>query len=154
LSSILSVTLFSWRQWKRPSWDFPLNGFTRRPDESLHIGDNIVITVLGVKGNQVLLCITAPKDVTVDREEVHQRKLAERALTPKSGPQASQPRAAASPSPSDPEDKRASRLSSEHACRAFHSPSCLEPVEKTVAGFSTESAGIIDRPGVLAAPYR
>ncbi len=50
---------------------------TRRPDESLHIGDNIVITVLGIKGAQVRLDITAPRDVTIDREEVHARKQCE-----------------------------------------------------------------------------
>jgi carbon storage regulator len=47
---------------------------TRRPDESLHIGDNIVITVLGIKGHQVRIGITAPKDVVIDREEVRARK--------------------------------------------------------------------------------
>jgi carbon storage regulator len=55
---------------------------SRRPNESLHIGDNIVITVLGIKGNQVRLGITAPKTVVIDREEVHQRKQRERSPTP------------------------------------------------------------------------
>jgi carbon storage regulator len=50
---------------------------SRRIDESLVIGHNITVTVLGVKGNQVRLGITAPKNVVVDRAEVHDRKLAE-----------------------------------------------------------------------------
>jgi carbon storage regulator len=50
---------------------------SRRPGESLYIGPNIVLTVLGIKGNQVRLGVKAPKDVVVDRQEVHQRKLLE-----------------------------------------------------------------------------
>jgi carbon storage regulator len=50
---------------------------SRRPNESLHVGDNVVVTVLGIKGNQVRLGITAPRNVVVDREEVHHRKQAE-----------------------------------------------------------------------------
>lgn len=50
---------------------------SRRPNEALFIGDNIVVTVLGIKGQQVRLGITAPRVVVVDRAEVHQRKLAE-----------------------------------------------------------------------------
>ena len=46
---------------------------TRRVGEVLHIGDNITITVLGVKGNQVRVGITAPKDVPVHREEIYRR---------------------------------------------------------------------------------
>jgi carbon storage regulator len=49
----------------------------RRPNESLVIDNNITLTVLAIKGNQVRLGITAPRDVVIDREEVHQRKLAE-----------------------------------------------------------------------------
>jgi carbon storage regulator len=41
------------------------------------IGDNVTVTILGIKGNQVRLGIEAPRDVVVDREEVHQRKQAE-----------------------------------------------------------------------------
>jgi carbon storage regulator len=47
---------------------------SRRPNESLCIGPDIRITVLGIKGNQVRIGIQAPKDVVVDREEVHARK--------------------------------------------------------------------------------
>ena len=46
---------------------------TRRVGETLMIGDNVTITVLGVKGNQVRLGVNAPKDVTVHREEIYQR---------------------------------------------------------------------------------
>ena len=54
---------------------------TRRPDETLCIGPDITLTVLGIKGNQVRLGINAPKNVIVDREEVHQRKQLEAAAT-------------------------------------------------------------------------
>jgi carbon storage regulator len=51
---------------------------TRRIGETIVIDDEkIKVTVLGVKGNQVRLGIVAPKDVSVDREEIAQRKLAE-----------------------------------------------------------------------------
>jgi carbon storage regulator len=46
---------------------------TRRVGESLIIGDDVVVNVLGVKGNQVRLGVDAPKDVTVHREEIYNR---------------------------------------------------------------------------------
>jgi carbon storage regulator len=52
---------------------------TRRIGETLNIGDEIQITVLGVKGNQVRLGINAPKDVPVHREEIYERIKQERA---------------------------------------------------------------------------
>ncbi|MBD3669409.1 MAG: carbon storage regulator CsrA [Gammaproteobacteria bacterium] len=46
---------------------------TRRVGETLVIGDDVQVTVLGVKGNQVRLGINAPKDVSVHREEIYDR---------------------------------------------------------------------------------
>ncbi len=46
---------------------------TRRVGESLMIGDDITITVLGIKGNQVRIGVNAPKDVAVHREEIYNR---------------------------------------------------------------------------------
>lgn len=46
---------------------------TRRVGESLMVGDEVTITVLGVKGNQVRIGVNAPKDVGVHREEIYQR---------------------------------------------------------------------------------
>jgi carbon storage regulator len=51
---------------------------TRRLNESLMIGDEVKITVLGVKGSQVRLGIEAPRDVSVHREEIFERILAEK----------------------------------------------------------------------------
>lgn len=49
---------------------------TRKPDETIVIGENITVTVLGVKGNQVRIGIHAPPNVTVDREEIAARRKA------------------------------------------------------------------------------
>jgi carbon storage regulator len=46
----------------------------RRPTESLQIGPDITVTVLGIHGNQVRLGITAPRAIVIDRAEVHARK--------------------------------------------------------------------------------
>lgn len=46
---------------------------TRRVGESLIIGDDVVVNVLGVKGNQVRIGVDAPKDVSVHREEIYDR---------------------------------------------------------------------------------
>lgn len=46
---------------------------TRRVGETLVIGDNVTVTVLGVKGNQVRIGVNAPKDVSVHREEIYDR---------------------------------------------------------------------------------
>ncbi len=47
---------------------------TRRPIESICIGDEVTVTVLGVVGNQVRFGIEAPREITVDRAEIHERK--------------------------------------------------------------------------------
>jgi carbon storage regulator len=57
---------------------------TRRMGESVCIGDQVTVTVLAVKGAQVRLGINAPREVTVDRQEVHERKLAQGRSRPRS----------------------------------------------------------------------
>jgi len=51
---------------------------TRRPGEKLIINDNITVTVLSVKGNQIRIGIEAPRDVKVHREEIYKRIVKER----------------------------------------------------------------------------
>jgi carbon storage regulator len=53
---------------------------TRRIGENLRIGDDVVVTVLSVKGNQVRLGVEAPKSVPVHREEIFERIKRERGL--------------------------------------------------------------------------
>ena len=52
---------------------------TRRVGEAVVIGEQVTVTVLGVKGNQVRLGVNAPKDVSVHREEIFERIKAEEA---------------------------------------------------------------------------
>jgi len=46
---------------------------TRRIGELIRVGDNITVTVMGIKGQQVRLGIDAPKDVAVHRQEIYER---------------------------------------------------------------------------------
>jgi carbon storage regulator len=52
---------------------------TRRAGETVMIGSDVTITVLGVKGNQVRIGINAPKEVAVHREEIYERIKSEQA---------------------------------------------------------------------------
>ena len=51
---------------------------TRRVGEKLIINDNVIITIMGAKGNQIRIGIEAPRDVQVHREEIYKRILKER----------------------------------------------------------------------------
>jgi carbon storage regulator len=55
---------------------------TRRVGETLMIGDEVTVTVLGVKGNQVRIGVNAPKEVAVHREEIYMRIQAEKGGSP------------------------------------------------------------------------
>ena len=46
---------------------------TRRTNETLMVGDNVTVTVLGVKGNQVRIGVNAPREVAVHRGEIYER---------------------------------------------------------------------------------
>ena len=46
---------------------------TRRVGETVMVGDEVTVTVLGVKGNQVRIGVNAPKEVAVHREEIYER---------------------------------------------------------------------------------
>lgn len=59
---------------------------TRKTGESINIGDEITVTILGVQGMQVRLGINAPKNIAVHREEIYKRIQAEQ--SPKQEPQA------------------------------------------------------------------
>jgi carbon storage regulator len=58
---------------------------TRRVGETVMIGNEVTVTVLGVKGNQVRIGVNAPKDVAVHREEIYERIKREEDLGSRSG---------------------------------------------------------------------
>lgn len=62
---------------------------TRRPVETIYIGDDVTVTVLGVVGNQVRFGIEAPRNIVIDRAEIHERK--KRAALAAGSPPASMP---------------------------------------------------------------
>jgi carbon storage regulator len=61
---------------------------TRRIGETLVVGDEVTVTVLGVKGNQVRLGVNAPKHVAVHREEIYERIQKEKEQATKTGNEA------------------------------------------------------------------
>ena len=65
-------------------WDFVGGAMlilSRRVGETIHVGDSVTVTVLGVARGQVKIGIEAPRELTVHREEVYQRIQAEKSRT-------------------------------------------------------------------------
>lgn len=58
---------------------------TRRVGETVMIGDNVTVTILGVKGNQVRVGVGAPKEIAVHREEIYERIKREEAGSEEAG---------------------------------------------------------------------
>lgn len=55
---------------------------TRKPGQAILIGSNVSVRVLGWKGSQIRLGITAPEELSIDREEIRERKMAESKFNP------------------------------------------------------------------------
>lgn len=79
---------------------------TRRVGETIVIGDDVIVTVLGIKGNQVRIGINAPKDVTVHREEIYQRIQQEKNAAPVAATSKQEETAASAPATTTVRKKR------------------------------------------------
>jgi carbon storage regulator len=76
---------------------------TRRPAETIYIGEQITVTVLGVVGNQVRFGIEAPRSITIDRAEIHERK--KRAATDNALLRSDQPQTEVHENIADPDER-------------------------------------------------
>ena len=73
---------------------------TRRTGETLMVGDEVTVTVLGVKGNQVRMGISAPRQVAVHREEIFRKIQLENARKAAEAPEHSEPELTSAPADS------------------------------------------------------
>lgn len=79
---------------------------TRRIGESLRIGDDVSLMVLGVQGNQVRIGVDAPKHISVHREEIYRRIQQEKLIQAEGGAPASPPPGKQRESAREPDSQR------------------------------------------------